>query len=125
MATISAGLRADVMRSMMEDKNTLSQKGSLYVGSGTTTTVGGVTIYNTQALNPGSADTVLCSTGTSSIPQYKKLTADNLANGCITNVKIADGAITNAKIDTIDITKISGVSMSLDNSGTLTINWNA
>lgn len=124
MATISAGLRADVMRSMMEDKNTLTTKGALYVGAGTTTTVGGVTIYNTQALNPGSADTVLCSNGTSAIPSYKKLTADHLASGAINGDKIADGAITNNKIDTIDITKISGVSMSLDSNGTLTIIWN-
>ena len=124
MATISAGLRADVMRSMMEDKNTLTVKGALYVGAGTTTTVGGVTIYNTQALNPGSADTVLCSNGTSAIPSYKKLTADNLAADAITNAKIADGAITNAKIDSISISKIDGVNMTLDSDGTLTIVWN-
>ena len=123
MATISAGLRADVMRSMMEDKNTLTVKGALYVGAGTTTTVGGVTIYNTQALNPGSADTVLCSNGTSAIPSYKKLTANNLAAGAITSTKIASGAITSDKIDSIDISKISGINMTLDANGTLTIVW--
>lgn len=36
---INPGLRADIMRKRIEDKNTLRQKGSLIVGTGTKTTV--------------------------------------------------------------------------------------
>lgn len=57
---INRGLRADVMRKRMEDKNTLQHKGALYVGTGTysTTTVDGVTFthYHTTELYPGEGD---------------------------------------------------------------------
>ena len=49
---ISAGLRADVMRSAMENKELLAAKGSIYVGTGQTVSVGGVAIPKTEALNP-------------------------------------------------------------------------
>ncbi len=65
--TIAPGLRADVMRKLMETKNTLSQKGSIYVGTGNkeTITVGGDTceVYETEALAPGDAGSFLLSSG--------------------------------------------------------------
>ena len=59
MSIIPSGLRADIMRKRMEDKNTLENKGSLYVGTGISTVISasdaaGVvrseTIYTTEAL---------------------------------------------------------------------------
>lgn len=56
---IPTGLRADIMRSSMENKNLLSKKGSIYVGTGETVTVGGEKIYKTKALELGSSGQVL------------------------------------------------------------------
>lgn len=39
MSVIENGLRADIMRKRMEDKNTLQHKGSLYVGTGNNETM--------------------------------------------------------------------------------------
>ena len=55
---IPTGLRADIMRSSMENKNLLSKKGSIYVGTGETVTVGGEKIYKTKALELGSSGQV-------------------------------------------------------------------
>lgn len=55
---IPHGLRADLMRKHMENKNTLTRKGSLYVGTGTTYSsaspdyFGDVTCYKTAELEP-------------------------------------------------------------------------
>lgn len=55
---IPHGLRADLMRKHMENKNTLTKKGSLYVGAGTTYSsaspdyFGDVTCYKTAELEP-------------------------------------------------------------------------
>ena len=56
---IPKGLRVDIMRYSMENKNLLSKKGSIYVGTGETTTVGGEKIYKTRALELGSDGEVL------------------------------------------------------------------
>ena len=56
---IPSGLRVDIMRHSMENKNLLSAKGSIYVGTGETVTVGGEKIYKTRALVPGSVNTIL------------------------------------------------------------------
>ena len=50
IGTIPAGLSGNIMRKRMEDKNTLSHKGSLYVGTGEKETINGVDIYKTQEL---------------------------------------------------------------------------
>lgn len=50
---IPRGLRVDIMRCSMENKNLLSKKGSIYVGTGESITVGGEKIYKTKALEPG------------------------------------------------------------------------
>lgn len=52
---IMPGLRADIMRNLMETKDTLTQKGSLYVGNGNKTTIDGVEIYQTVELPTGGA----------------------------------------------------------------------
>ena len=64
---IETGLRADVMRLSMENKNLLSNKDSIYVGTGdaTSVNVGGstITISTTKALEKGSDNTVLSVVG--------------------------------------------------------------
>ena len=123
MATIPAGLRGDVMRSMMEDKNTLTAKGGLYVGSGTTTTVGGTTIRNTEQLVPGTAGYPLVSKGSNGIG-YQKLGADGIADGAIQARHIQDGAIPAAKVGSLPASKISDLSVSYNSqTGTLTITF--
>ena len=47
MSIIEAGLRADIMRGRIEDKNSLTKKGDLYVGTGDSKTVGDRKIYET------------------------------------------------------------------------------
>lgn len=53
MSIIEPGLRADIMRQRIEDKNSLAKKGDLYVGTGSYETV---------------SDSIICKTGTLSIP---------------------------------------------------------
>ncbi len=60
---ISNGLRADIMRSSMENKNLLSDKGSIYVGTGEKITVGGAEIGKTTVLPLGEAGEILLSKG--------------------------------------------------------------
>lgn len=50
---IMPGLRADIMRNLMETKDTLTQKGSLYIGSGNKTIIDGVEIFQTVELPTG------------------------------------------------------------------------
>lgn len=44
--------RADVMRNSLENKNLLSKKGSIYIGTGTNHAVSDANVANTAALNP-------------------------------------------------------------------------
>ncbi len=60
---ISNGLRADIMRSSMENKNLLSDKGSIYVGTGEKITTGGTSVAKTKALALGENGNVLISKG--------------------------------------------------------------
>lgn len=50
---IPSGLRVDIMRSSMENKNLLTARGSTYVGTGEYRTEGGEKIYKTKALALG------------------------------------------------------------------------
>ena len=68
---IPSGLRADIMRHSMENKNLLSAKGSIYVGTGETVTVGGEKIYKTRVLQLGSEGELL--TNINGTLQYSKL----------------------------------------------------
>jgi hypothetical protein len=56
---IQPGLRVDIMRCSMENKNLLTKKGSIYVGTGESFTVGEQTIYKTKALELGGSGEVL------------------------------------------------------------------
>ncbi len=60
---ISNNLRADIMRSSMENKNLLSDKGSIYVGTGEQNTVGGTSVAKTKSLPLGESGKVLISKG--------------------------------------------------------------
>ena len=80
---IANGLRADIMRHSMENKNLLNTKGSIYVGTGRQTTIttsqGDYNIPITTSLPCGANNTVL--TADSSDPtglKYKKITKDML-----------------------------------------------
>lgn len=57
---IKPGLRADIMRNLMETKNTLSKQGSIYVGTGVSTQIGPVgdtiEVYQTKELAIGTND---------------------------------------------------------------------
>ena len=56
---IQPGLRVDIMRCSMENKNLLTKKGSIYVGTGESFTVDGYTIYKTKALELGNNGEIL------------------------------------------------------------------
>ena len=56
---IPSGLRADIMRQSMENKNLLSTKGSIYVGTGESVTINGEKIYKTKALALGAEGEIL------------------------------------------------------------------
>ena len=59
MSVIENGLRADIMRKRMEDKNTLQNKGSLYVGTGNKETIENKDIYETAELLKGNNGNIL------------------------------------------------------------------
>lgn len=85
---IRNGLRADIMRKSIENKNLLSQKGSMYVGTGTvvSTVIGGDTFnipitaeLSTQEQGQILADTVLvCQSSAPCGLQYQKITPDQV-----------------------------------------------
>lgn len=85
---IETGLRADVMRLSMENKNLLSNKDSIYVGTGDTTSVnvGGstITIPTTKALEKGSDNTVLSVVGGNL--GYNKVNPDLVQTGVTYNI---------------------------------------
>lgn len=72
---IPSGLRADIMRNSMENKNLLAKKGSIYVGTGETMTVGGEKIYKTKVLELGANGEVL--QNINGALSYSKLTNKN------------------------------------------------
>lgn len=80
---IQTGLRADIMRKSMENKNLLSSKGSIYVGTGDTNNVvvsgSTVSIPKTAALTVGNQNEVL-SVGANNTLQYSKITPDMMSS---------------------------------------------
>ena len=64
---IQPGLRADIMRNLMETKNTLSHAGSIYVGTGDYISMGpqgdSIEVYKTKELRVGASGKILSSTG--------------------------------------------------------------
>lgn len=91
MSTIPAGLRADVMRQRMEDKNTIKVPGALYVGGPTSVTVGGETFYPTVRLEPGPSGWPLVSMGNT--VTYAQLPSRGIADGAVTAAKLGTGTI--------------------------------
>ncbi|MBO7691913.1 MAG: hypothetical protein J6T10_04675 [Methanobrevibacter sp.] len=85
---IETGLRADVMRLSMENKNLLSNKDSIYVGTGDTTSVNvdgsTITIPTTKALEKGSDNTVLSVVGGNL--GYNKVNPDLVQTGVTYNI---------------------------------------
>ncbi len=100
MSTIPAGLRADHMRTRMEDKAVVQHAGGLLVG-GTTSVTYYISenpsttdhFYDTVELEPGAAGTVLTSKGSGQIPEYKLISADSIADGAITANKLGNGTV--------------------------------
>ena len=66
--------RADVMRNSMENKNLLANRGSIYVGTGNSSTIGSDTVYRTAALSP-------VFNGSSIIDDYVIITDNSSATG--------------------------------------------
>lgn len=93
---IIPNLRGDIMRSSMENKNILSRKGSLYVGTGTAisktaaTTDGGfetIQIPKTTNLDPGSVHQVLCNLDTNGNLGYRFIGPDMVQEGAVYDIK--------------------------------------
>lgn len=129
MSTIPNNLRADIFRQRIECKNTLTQKGGMYVGTGQSYGSGAATIYSTEQLVPGEQHSVFGSLpGTTYGVGYITggLTSKFFNNNAITKNKnevIANGCIGDSKIGgKIASTKITGISFVVDN-GTLTITY--
>ncbi len=98
--TIPSGLRADIMRESMENKNLLSQKGSIYVGTGKSMskecTVNGETqnasISKTDALTPGEDGQILTVDSSEEKGlKYGYISADNFG---FDNVDLSEKSIT-------------------------------
>lgn len=51
MSIIENGLRADIFRKRIEDKNTLKNANDIYVGTGNKETINGVDVYTTESKN--------------------------------------------------------------------------
>ena len=85
---IEPGLRADIMRNLMETKNTLSHAGSIYVGTGHYSSIGregdSIEVYKTKELRVGASGKILSSTGNDL--EYEYIGAQNFggSNG-VTN----------------------------------------
>lgn len=102
MSTIEAGLRADIMRERIEDKNSLAKKGDLYVGTGKSKTVQDSKIYETGTLSiPSGCEgypLVVDSKSTYGLA-YKQIQASGLGNILYGGVMLL-GSSTGSKIIT-------------------------
>ena len=79
---IKPGLRADIMRNLMETKNTLSHPGSIYVGTGECTSMGPTTgdrieVYKTKELKIGSRGKILSANDSGNDLEYTYIGALN------------------------------------------------
>lgn len=102
VSIIDTGLRADVMRKRIEDKNTLQHKGSLYVGTGTysSTEIDGITFkdYETTELYPASEEEfglpIIADSNASLGIKFSKINgALGIEDGIISSDLIADHTI--------------------------------
>lgn len=78
---IQPGLRADIMRNLMETKNTLSNKGSIYVGTGNFSSIGSdgdkIEVYQTKELLVGKRGQILSSNDDGNDLEYRYIGALN------------------------------------------------
>lgn len=87
---IQPGLRADIMRNLMETKNTLTQAGSIYVGTGDHISMGpqgdSIEVYKTKELRVGARGQILSVNSTGDDLGYEYIGALNFggSNG-VTN----------------------------------------
>ena len=87
---IQPGLRADIMRNLMETKNTLSHAGSIYVGTGDHISMGpqgdSIEVYKTKELRVGASGQILSVNSTGDDLKYGYIGALNFggSNG-VTN----------------------------------------
>lgn len=118
-------LRLDIFRQRILDKNTLTTRGSLYIGTGTSYTVGGVKIYEIDALEAGDQYRALMIHSDEKYGVgYRQLITDSIEDGAITGAKIANGTITGDKIaNTIEATKITGFSIKQNEDGSYSISY--
>ena len=86
---IKPGLRADIMRNLMETKNTLSHAGSIYVGTGDYISMGpqgdSIEVYKTKELRVGARGQILSVNSTGDDLGYEYIGALNFggSNGVI------------------------------------------
>lgn len=118
-------LRLDIFRQRILDKNTLTTRGSLYIGTGTSYTVGGVKIYEIDALEAGEQYCALMIHPDERYGiGYRQLMTSSIEDGAITNAKIADETITGDRVaNTIEATKITGFSIKQDEDGSYSITY--
>ena len=130
MSTIPNNLRADIFRQRIESKNTLSNKGGLYVGTGQSFGSGSAAVYVTDQLIPGSNDSVfgVIAGSTYGVGYVDSVGPNFFADNAITKEKIAavaNGCISDSHINgKISSTKITGVSFVTSANGDLTITFN-
>ena len=79
---IKPGLRADIMRNLMETKNTLSHPGSIYVGTGERTSMGptgddSIEVYKTKELKIGLRGQLLSANASGNGLEYRYIEALN------------------------------------------------
>lgn len=90
-SVIANGLEAKTMRHKIENKDLLSQKGALYVGTGNTTSTGAA-VTTSIAPNGGTDDGKILIADSAKIEGWKidKIGNDNITNGTITGDKLAE-----------------------------------
>lgn len=78
---IKPGLRADIMRNLMETKNTLTQAGSIYVGTGDYISMGpqndSIEVYKTKELRVGTSGQILSANADGNDLEYRYIGALN------------------------------------------------
>ena len=78
---IKPGLRADIMRNLMETKNTLSHAGSIYVGTGDHISMGpqgdSIEVYKTKELRVGASGQILSANADGNDLEYRYIGALN------------------------------------------------
>lgn len=93
-SVIANGLEAKTMRHKIENKDLLSQKGALYVGTGNTTSTGAA-VTTSIAPNGGTDDGKVLIADSAKLEGWKidKIGNDNITNGTITGDKLAENFI--------------------------------